>query len=99
LGVLKALGFSNELVLGVVLGESLAITLLGAVIGLLLSWAMVWALSQLSFMKTYFPMFFIPNRDLGLGIVYALALGLVAGILPAIQAMRLRLAVALRREG
>lgn len=99
LGVLKALGFSNELVLGVVLGESLAIALLGGLIGLLLSWMIVSALSQMSFMQTYFPMFFIPNRDLGLGIVYALALGLVAGILPAIQAMRLRLAVALRREG
>jgi putative ABC transport system permease protein len=99
LGVLKALGFSNQLVLGVVLGESLAIALLGGLTGLLLSWMIVSALSQLSFMQTYFPMFFIPNRDLVLGAVYALALGFVAGILPAVQAMRLRLAVALRREG
>jgi len=99
LGVLKALGFSNRLVLGVVLGESLAIALLGGLIGLLLSWMMVSALSQLSFMKTYFPMFFISGRDLILGAVFALALGFVAGILPAIQAMRLRVAVALRRDG
>ena len=99
LGVLKALGFTNELVLGVVLGESLVITVLGGCTGLLLGWLMVSGLGQASFMKTYFPLFYIPPRDLVLGVLFALALGLIAGILPAIQAMRLRLAEALRREG
>jgi putative ABC transport system permease protein len=99
LGVLKALGFSNELVLGVVLGESLVIALLGGVTGLLLGWSMVLALSKVSFMQTYFPLFLIPPRDLLLGVGFALALGVIAGILPALQAMRLRLADALRREG
>jgi putative ABC transport system permease protein len=99
LGVLKALGFTNELVLGVVLGESLVIALLGGAAGLLLGWFIVSALSKLSFMQTYFPLFFIPSRNLLLGVGFALALGLMAGILPALQAMRLRLAEALRREG
>jgi putative ABC transport system permease protein len=99
LGVLKAVGFSNELVLGVVLGESLVITLLGGLTGLLIGWFMVSGLGKVSFMQTYFPLFFIPGRDLLLGVLFTVALGVVAGILPALQAMRLRLADALRREG
>jgi putative ABC transport system permease protein len=99
LGVLKALGFSDALVLGVVLGESLVITMLGGLSGLLFGWLMVSGISQLSFMKTYFPLFYIRPRDVLIGVVFALALGVVAGILPALQAKRLRLAEALRREG
>jgi putative ABC transport system permease protein len=99
LGVLKAVGFSNELVLGVILGESLVITLLGGLTGLLLGWFMVSGMSQSSFMQTYFPLFYIPPHDLLLGAGFAAALGFVAGILPALQAMRLRTAEALRREG
>jgi putative ABC transport system permease protein len=50
-------------------------------------------------MQTYFPLFYVPNRDLFLGAAFAVALGFVAGIFPALQAMRLRTAEALRREG
>jgi putative ABC transport system permease protein len=99
LGVLKAVGFSNELVLRVVLGESLAIAVLGGLVGLSFGWLIVAALGQAGFIRTYFPLFFIPGRDLIIGALLAIALGFVAGILPAIQAMRLRLADALRREG
>jgi putative ABC transport system permease protein len=99
LGVLKAVGFSNELVLGVVLGESLVITALGGLLGLLFGWLMVTGLGQASFIRQFFPIFFIPGRDLFIGAGLTLTLGLVSGILPAIQAMRLRLADALRREG
>ena len=99
LGVLKAVGFSNELVLGVVLSESLVITVLGGLAGLSFGWLLVTGLGQASFIRQFFPIFFVPPRDLLLGVSLALVLGFVAGILPAIQAMRLRLAEALRREG
>jgi putative ABC transport system permease protein len=99
LGVLKAVGFSNELVLGVVLGESLLITVLGGLAGLLFGWLLVLAMGQAGFIQQYFPLFFIPGRDLIIGAALAAALGFVAGIAPALQAMRLRLADALRREG
>jgi putative ABC transport system permease protein len=45
------------------------------------------------------PVFVIPNRDLLLGAAFAVALGLFAGTLPALAAMRLQIAVALRRLG
>jgi putative ABC transport system permease protein len=99
LGLLKAVGFSNELVLGVVLGESLAITVLGGILGLLFGWLVVTGLGQAGFIRQFFPIFFVPARDLILGGALTITLGFVAGILPAIQAMRLRLADALRREG
>jgi putative ABC transport system permease protein len=99
LGVLKAVGFTNELVLGVVLSESLVITVLGGLAGMLVGWLVVMALGQASFIRQFFPIFFIPVRDLVIGAMLALGLGFVAGILPALQAMRLRLADALRREG
>jgi putative ABC transport system permease protein len=99
LGVLKALGFSNQLVLGVVLSESLVITVLGGIIGLGLGCLIIFGMSQSSFMKLYFPFFSLSPRDLIVGLGLSLVLGFVAGILPALQAMRLRLADALRREG
>ncbi len=99
IGVLKAVGFSSELVLGIVLGESLMIAALGGLTGLGLGWFMISGMSKLSFMQTYFPFFEIAPRDLLLGSAFAIALGFVAGILPAWQAMRLRTAEALRREG
>jgi ABC-type antimicrobial peptide transport system permease subunit len=41
----------------------------------------------------------IPNRDLLLGSALAIGLGLLSGALPALHAMRLQIAVALRRQG
>jgi len=99
LGVLKAVGFSNGLVLGVVLGESLVITVLGGLGGLAFGWLMVTGIGSLSAIKQFLPIFFIPPRDMIVGIGLTIVVGFIAGILPAIQAMRLRLAEALRREG
>jgi len=66
---------------------------------LLLGWLMVTGLGHAGFIRQFFPIFFVPTRDLIIGGVLTIALGFVAGILPAIQAMHLRLADALRREG
>jgi ABC-type antimicrobial peptide transport system permease subunit len=44
------------------------------------------------------PVFYLPVRYLGIGAILVLGLGFVAGILPALQAMRLQIAVALRRH-
>ena len=45
----------------------------------------------------YLPNFFLPPRDLTVGLGICVALGLATGIFPALQAMRLRVAEALRR--
>jgi putative ABC transport system permease protein len=94
LAVLKALGFSDRSVLGLVLGESLLLTFMGGGIGLGLAWALV---SMGDPTNGALPVFYLPARDLLTGIVLIGLMGLVAGILPALQAQRLQIADALRR--
>jgi putative ABC transport system permease protein len=43
------------------------------------------------------PLFYFPTLDLLVGVGLSVALGVLAGIFPALQAMRLRVADALRR--
>ncbi len=94
LAVLKAVGFTDGGVLGLVLGESLVITALGGGIGLALAWLLVSAGDPTG---GALPIFFIPGRDLVLGVLLILVLAFVTGILPARAAQRLQVADALRR--
>jgi putative ABC transport system permease protein len=95
LGLLKALGFTNGQVLALVLAESCALALLGGAVGLSLACAIVPVVGKA--LATMLPMFYFPGRDLMLGIGICVALGLVTGIFPALAAMRLHVADALRR--
>ncbi|MGA3182179.1 MAG: FtsX-like permease family protein [Verrucomicrobiota bacterium] len=94
LGVLKAIGFTNVQVLGQVLAEACALSVLGGVLGLGLSWLVI---SRGDPTGGLLPMYYFPAKDLLTGLGISLALGVAAGILPALQAMRLRVAEALRR--
>lgn len=94
LAVLKAVGFTDAGVLGLVLGESFVITAIGGGLGLGLAWLFVSAGDPTNGML---PVFFIPVKDMILGVVMILVMAFIAGILPALQAQRLRIADALRR--
>ena len=96
IGVLKAMGFPNGLVLVLVLLESCVLALLGGLAGLGLAWLVTLGGSPVPQML---PVFIIPHRDLALGVGFAVALGLIAGAVPALSAMRLPIAVALRKIG
>lgn len=95
IGVLKAMGYPNGLVLVLVLIESCLLAMLGGLAGLGFAWLLTLGGSPAPQML---PVFVIPHRDLILGAGFAIALGLVAGTIPAIQAMRLQIATALRRN-
>jgi putative ABC transport system permease protein len=95
LGVLKAVGFTNGQVVGLVMAESCLLALLGGAIGLGLACLLVPAIGK--GLANMLPLFFFPVGDLALGIAIAVVLGLVTGIFPAWSAMRLRVADALRR--
>jgi putative ABC transport system permease protein len=95
LGVLKTLGFSNAAVLTLVLMESLFVALLGGTLGLGVSWLIVQNGDPTHGML---PAFVLPSRYLAVGIGLMVMLGLLAGALPAIAAMRLRITDALRRN-
>lgn len=94
LGVLKAIGFTNGRVLAFVLAESCLLTVLGGLLGLGFAWLVI---SRGDPTGGLLPLFFLPVRDVFLGLGLSVALGFVTGILPAQQAMRLRVADALRR--
>jgi len=94
LAVLKTVGFTNRAVLGLVLAESCLIALVGGVLGLGLGALAIEAGDPTG---GFLPVFYFPGRDVALGALYVLALGLAAGLVPALQAMRLRIADALRR--
>jgi putative ABC transport system permease protein len=95
LAVLKTLGFSNGLVLVLVLAESLFMALLGGGLGLGIAWILV---SRGSFNNAFLPLFILKGRDVLIGVVLCGLLGTLAGALPAASAMRLRITDALRRN-
>lgn len=93
IGVLKALGFTHTHVLGLVLAESCLLSAVGGLPGLGLAWMLISAgdpsLGAL-------PLFHFAPGNIAVGASLVLALGLVTGIVPALQAMRLQIADALR---
>jgi putative ABC transport system permease protein len=93
-GVLKAIGFTNAQVLLLILAESCLLSLLGGAIGLGLAWVII---SHGDPTKGLLPLFLFRTSDLVLGLGFALLLGLITGIFPALQATRLQVANALRR--
>ncbi len=95
LAVLKTLGFTNGQVLSLVLAESFLLALLAGGLGLFFAWAIIASSGDPT--HGFLPIFFIPPGGLVLGVVFALLLGLATGVIPAVQAMRLRIVDALRR--
>jgi putative ABC transport system permease protein len=95
LAVLKTLGFGDGRVLSMVLLESCAIAVLGGGTGLLVAWILILGGDPTG---GFLPLFFFPVRDVMYGGVFVLLLGLVAGAFPALQASRLRIVDALRRN-
>jgi putative ABC transport system permease protein len=94
LAVLKAIGFSDGFVLAVILAETMAVAACGGGIGL--------ALAKLFTLRGdptggLLPFFYLPPDVIALGFALAMAAGLMAGILPAVFAMRLRVIDALRK--
>lgn len=94
LAVLKAIGFTDRGVLALVLGESLVLTIIGGTLGLGLAWFLV---SMGDPTQGSFPVFYLPVRDVFIGLGLIVAMAFVAGIIPALQAQKLQIADALRR--
>ena len=94
LAVLKAVGFSDVFVLFLVLAESLLVAAIGGALGLGLA-----KLLTLNGDPTHgmLPFFHLGAESVVAGIAMALAVGIAAGILPALSAMKLNVVDALRR--
>lgn len=96
LGVLKTLGFRDGKILAIVLMESCAIAVIGGGIGLGVAWLLI---AQGDPTGGMLPIFHFPPRDLVFGILLVAVLGFATGLVPAVQAGRLKIVDALRRTG
>jgi putative ABC transport system permease protein len=94
LAVLKTLGFSGGAILGLVFAESMFIALVGGGLGLGLAWLFVQMGDPTGGLL---PIFILPPRDVLIGIALMVAMGVLAGVMPAVAAMRLKITDALRR--
>jgi putative ABC transport system permease protein len=94
LAVLKAVGFSDRFVLALVIAETMIVAAVGGGVGLGLA-----KLFTLGGDPTggLLPFFYLAPDSVALGLGLSLAVGLTAGILPALAASRLRVVDALRR--
>jgi putative ABC transport system permease protein len=96
IGILKTLGFTGGRILRLVLGESLLLALLGGVPGVAL--AALFAATMETRVGNFIPGFAVTPAIALVAVVLMLALGLATGLIPAINAMRLKIATALGRS-
>jgi putative ABC transport system permease protein len=99
IGTLRAIGFSRRSILTAFLIESLLLSLVGGVLGCLIAfWWNGYTAGTgqtASFSEIAFAFRITPDT-LGKGLLLALGMGLVGGVLPAIRAARLPITTALR---
>lgn len=94
---LKALGFGPGFLAALIFGESLAIAAIGSAIGVALTFPGAdWFAAK---MGTLFPVFEVSEETLMLQAACALAVGVVAAMLPARRAIRVRIVDGLRAIG
>jgi len=95
LAILKAIGYSDSLVLSLVILESMILAVLGGVLGLVA--VKVFTLVVGDPTHGLLPSFYFPVHSLWTGLAVTLIAGAASGLIPAIAAMRLRIVDALRR--
>jgi putative ABC transport system permease protein len=97
IAVLKAVGFNDRTVVGLVLSEALLIALVGGLLGA--------GLARFTFSVTdftaggFFPRFDVTDGTIAQALAIALFLGVVSGVAPAWSAARMRIVDALRHSG
>ena len=94
LATLRAIGFGSATVIATTLCESILLALPGAILGSALAWALFEGMSVSPFGYS-FRLAVTPSLA-ALGVVWALAMGLIGGLLPAVHAGRASVVDALR---
>ena len=95
IGVMKTLGYSNATVTGLVIGEALLVTALGAAVGLGL--AALTSVGMAKGLAQFFPVLGMPATTYAVGAVLVVVLGGLAATQPSMQAARLQIVDALRK--
>lgn len=96
--VLKTLGFSAKHLIGLIIGESLLISFLGAIVGIALSVPAVDGFAG-AMPKGWFPIFYVAPVTYILATTAAIIVGLAASIFPLQRALRTKIVDGLRFIG
>jgi len=96
IGVLKTLGFPGGRILRLVLGESLLLALLGGLAGIAVATAATMALSRS--LANFVPGMAVTPGIVLIAVLLMLGLGVLTGLIPALNAMRLKITTALGRS-
>jgi putative ABC transport system permease protein len=95
--IFKTLGFSGFHISGLIFGESMFVTMLGAVLGIFLTFPVAKIFSQQ--LSTFFPVFNVATETIYMDIAASFLIALVAGVFPSWRAVNIRIADGLRRIG
>jgi putative ABC transport system permease protein len=95
IAVMRTLGFSNASVVSLVLAEGLAITVLGGVVGLWLGQEFARSIGKQ--MAQFLPLMMTPPNSYAVGMMLAVALGVLSCAIPCLQVWRLEVVEQLRR--
>ncbi|MDQ7788073.1 MAG: ABC transporter permease [Thermodesulfovibrionales bacterium] len=95
--IFKTLGFGSFHIAGLILGESLFVTMMGATLGILLTFPAAAIFGKE--LSQYFPIFNVARETIVLDIIAALVVAFVAALFPAWRAIHIRIADGLRRVG
>jgi putative ABC transport system permease protein len=93
--VLKTLGFGGWHIAGLILGESLLITLMGCALGMAITFPGAYIFKKS--VPMYLPVFQVEEATLYLDLVAALGVGILSALIPTWRAIQVRIADGLRR--
>ncbi len=96
IGVLRAIGWTQRRIVGMIIGEALVLSIIAIVVGLILALGIVELITLTNLLRGITPTFSLLLLLKGIGV--ALFLGIVGGIYPAYRASRLSPTEALRYE-
>ena len=95
--VFKTLGFGGWHIAGLILGESLLITLMGCALGMSITFPAAYIFKKT--VPMYLPVFQVEETTLYLDLIASLGVGILSALLPAWRAIQVRIADGLRRIG
>jgi putative ABC transport system permease protein len=92
---MRTLGFPAHMIFLFIAGEALLMSVAGGLVGVLLARAVV--SGDMLAVSSFIPAFAVSGKNVAIGVALSVLIGVLAGIVPATMASRLRIVDALRR--
>ena len=92
--IFKTLGFGGWRIAGLILGESIVITMMGCAFGIAVTYPAAQGFGKA--MGAYFPVFHVSPETIVLDIIFSLTVGILAAVIPIYRTMKIRIADGLR---